>query len=490
MNKTLLNFAILASTLSTAIAQGEPSQNFPIENNGIYDGYEFNFEGLQSQNCEAAWAHSANYSNPINPFTSKVENGYLEIKTDGKQQGWNNYNIRFTELNCVQTYIDLTQQSNRKILLKFSSDVSFPQLLIVVVDKNGKTNVNEPNILSVTAGDTEILIDLPAPGQVSWNPSLPIYDDGFDFANIAGLRFYIRNSYQDDGVNIPSVEATVRFDKIYVGSAATRVNYSNNQNIVHPGHFRFNFSGTAAENCLGSAIGVIDGGRPAWRGNGYSYSISNGELIINTAGNQEYYSGPEFHFFGNNCEDRRSINLSNVDNKAISLKVNMSAGAQLVIQMIDDQGNFASANPVVLNLVPGTNIIDKEFIPQMSVFQGGPLNASNIVGFMLIIRDPNNETPNQQPIVTARFDYIEVADITTGLDISKISKATIKPNPAKDYILVEPNSIIQIYSLNGFLVKNTKDDDGKVDLKGIQPGMYLVKIFNNREIILNKLIIE
>ncbi|MFQ3576987.1 MAG: hypothetical protein SNJ77_11185, partial [Cytophagales bacterium] len=425
MKKTLLPLAIASAFVSFSQVSG----NMPTEPvNGQVLGYTFDWNGRQSDNCEAAYTDFFGAAG----YTTSVQNNGLMFQSNGTQTPFNYALFQFTEFegtDCDFAFVDMTNVNNRRIKVTLNSSIAVPQFLVAVFDNTKKGNFSNPAIVALSAGDNDFVVTMPESG----------YENGFDFTKVSGIALIVRNAF-DNG----NISANILIDKVLVGNAIPTTNFANNGNAFGSGFFKFGFEGNALENCVGEAIGVVEGGRGSWRGNGYTYGVSDGSLTINTLGNQEYYSGPEFHFFGSNCTDRKSIDLSNNDNKAISLKVNMSAPAQLVIQMLDDQGRFASNNPVVIELTEGDNIVNREFIPAMKEFNGSDLNASKIVGFMLVLRNGESETA-PKPTVTAKFDYIEVADITTGLVSKTYNKANVNPNPAKGFVNVDNNSTIRFF---------------------------------------------
>jgi len=79
-------------------------------------------------------------------------------------------------------------------------------------------------------------------------------------------------------------------------------------------------------------------------------------------------------------------------------------------------------------------------------------------------------------------------DISHGkpLNIQKhsISKYSVSPNPAKDYVLISSNSEselnrVEVFDVNGKLLANYKGDMSKIDISKLQHGLLILKIFDD-----------
>lgn len=77
-------------------------------------------------------------------------------------------------------------------------------------------------------------------------------------------------------------------------------------------------------------------------------------------------------------------------------------------------------------------------------------------------------------------------------------KLEIYPNPAKEFITIQLPvnnqrlSQVKLYDLNGRLVQEVKliDPSGKIDLKNLPQGMYLVKAISEKQVYIGKVLIE
>jgi hypothetical protein len=89
-------------------------------------------------------------------------------------------------------------------------------------------------------------------------------------------------------------------------------------------------------------------------------------------------------------------------------------------------------------------------------------------------------------------------DINTSVSISKISEDKfIYPNPANDELHVKnyktsntSDTFVMIYDLQGKLVIDIPIDSNPVNISNLSKGVYLVKIIDSGNIVVNKLIKE
>ncbi len=77
----------------------------------------------------------------------------------------------------------------------------------------------------------------------------------------------------------------------------------------------------------------------------------------------------------------------------------------------------------------------------------------------------------------------------TGVENSVASQKYIYPNPATDYVyLPVEKGFVKIYSLDGKLIKNLEINGSKLDISGINPGVYTIIINNANVSFTDKLI--
>jgi hypothetical protein len=65
------------------------------------------------------------------------------------------------------------------------------------------------------------------------------------------------------------------------------------------------------------------------------------------------------------------------------------------------------------------------------------------------------------------------------------------PNPVENYLTIRSNSPItkvEVYSLLGDLVKNVKTNFSQIDLRNLNSGIYMIKIYSNQFFVTKKLI--
>jgi hypothetical protein len=102
---------------------------------------------------------------------------------------------------------------------------------------------------------------------------------------------------------------------------------------------------------------------------------------------------------------------------------------------------------------------------------------------------------NSEIVVSARIDSSD-CPLTTGTDEYLVEAFKIYPNPSSGDVKIEHNftgkSTCIIYNVNGQKIATIpmKENENMVDVYGLTEGMYLIKIENNAQTYLQKLIIR
>ncbi len=97
--------------------------------------------------------------------------------------------------------------------------------------------------------------------------------------------------------------------------------------------------------------------------------------------------------------------------------------------------------------------------------------------------------------VSSAIDSVKhTISICTEINENSTSNISIYPNPAKNVINIEnaSNAFIEVYSLNGSLVKQQQlnTDFEKVDLGSLSNGNYILKLNNGNSSLTKKIVVE
>ena len=71
------------------------------------------------------------------------------------------------------------------------------------------------------------------------------------------------------------------------------------------------------------------------------------------------------------------------------------------------------------------------------------------------------------------------------------SDVNMYPNPVEQFLTVRSNSTItrvQVYSLLGDLVKDVRTNFSRIDMRNLNSGIYMIKIYSNQYFVTKKLI--
>lgn len=102
-----------------------------------------------------------------------------------------------------------------------------------------------------------------------------------------------------------------------------------------------------------------------------------------------------------------------------------------------------------------------------------------------------NTTPKVTTTTALRLDNISFTK--NNLAVIDINKTNIKtyPNPVIDFLNIKTDDIIksvEIYAIDGKLIKKIEGNNSKVDFRNYQKGSYLIKIETNKSIVSQKVI--
>jgi mannan endo-1,4-beta-mannosidase len=93
------------------------------------------------------------------------------------------------------------------------------------------------------------------------------------------------------------------------------------------------------------------------------------------------------------------------------------------------------------------------------------------------------------------FEQYCMASRNTETIINPISKEDLEvyPNPASNYIELQStlnNAIINLFAINGKQIIKTRLNDNKIDISGLQKGVYILKVTKDEKILVTKIIKE
>lgn len=224
MKRVLLSVFAMAAVSFAVNAQTNSitSGNIPSEDG---KGYQLMFNGTATDNC--AEGTTTNIPNSNNGLQSSyvmdsVGNGGLTISTDGTQEGWHNFPIRFYQENCADYNLDLTDTANQKLSLTVEASVAVGQFVVFFTDINGKLNDSLGNIVPLTVGTNELSFD-----NIDFHQWAST--DLLAMDSIAGIHFYFRNAWCDNNGNtsevnggcdgtVGSVDGTFTISNVTVGN--------------------------------------------------------------------------------------------------------------------------------------------------------------------------------------------------------------------------------------------------------------------------------
>ncbi|MDR0232626.1 MAG: T9SS type A sorting domain-containing protein [Dysgonamonadaceae bacterium] len=86
---------------------------------------------------------------------------------------------------------------------------------------------------------------------------------------------------------------------------------------------------------------------------------------------------------------------------------------------------------------------------------------------------------------------VTIALTTTGIDDVVANRLQIFPNPAKEDIFIKselPVEKVEIYSLTGNLLSSENNFKEKISVSDLSRGVYLLKVYTDKGIIISKII--
>ncbi len=115
-------------------------------------------------------------------------------------------------------------------------------------------------------------------------------------------------------------------------------------------------------------------------------------------------------------------------------------------------------------------------------------NAHNCVILDNAVKLDNSNNPIYRPV----WVYMLASDITTDIkELDPEQEISIYPNPTNSslsFIGLAENSLISIYDLMGKMLKNKTLSNNQIDISDLESNVYIITIFNNKNLITKKLI--
>lgn len=80
---------------------------------------------------------------------------------------------------------------------------------------------------------------------------------------------------------------------------------------------------------------------------------------------------------------------------------------------------------------------------------------------------------------------------TSGIGDNSPDVISIYPNPTSDYLFIKGKyTDVKLYTINGSLVNNQVDIEGKINVKNLATGIYLLKVYDNNKVSTHKVVIK
>jgi len=226
-------------------------------------------------------------------------------------------------------------------------------------------------------------------------------------------------------------------------------------------------------------VKVNNSGNAIWATQGfYKYnSYAKGKIDLNSQGHL-FFSGSfgTQAVFGNDTLQGASVGLQDI-----------------FLAEADTSGNILGAVSIL-----GTGSEDATFVTKVdyqdNVYVGGIFDG-------IITVNGNNlaSVGGQNDAFIAKYGSVCITGIASQEVTSKIDVLEVFPNPTSDYINIRLNtpnsnlqSTLQLYSINGVLVKETKMNNGnlKIDLQDLHPSIYLLKLTTSEGVYTKKVLVQ
>ena len=160
-----------------------------------------------------------------------------------------------------------------------------------------------------------------------------------------------------------------------------------------------------------------------------------------------------------------------------------SSGNDEIITKYSNNGNL-----VWVKAMQG-NETDRNWLSSIAVYDTTNVFAGGWFRNFLSIDGNDMLSTNRHGFVAMFGD-----DIIIGIkEVYNSTKINVYPNPAKDKITVSTdsplsNAKIEIYTVSGKLIKTSMLDKNRIDINELSPGSYIIKVYNNKEIMTGKFI--
>ncbi|MFM7023834.1 MAG: T9SS type A sorting domain-containing protein [Flavobacteriales bacterium] len=210
MRKLLLSAMAVSAIATSTFAQAPVSGN---QANLTSTGYNFQFDGALSDNCEKMGVPGRDISTEFAAYaTYSVSNGQLVIDKDGSKQAkdWESFPLLFTDAACNVVEIDLS--GGAAVEIKVNSSVAVPQMMFTVGNDDGFAD-NSPVLQPLSVGDNTITASIT--DWKTWEAK------AVDNTKIKAAVLGFRTSYDDvtkGGAAL--ISGTFKVDYIKIGNQA------------------------------------------------------------------------------------------------------------------------------------------------------------------------------------------------------------------------------------------------------------------------------
>ncbi|MFN3405206.1 MAG: T9SS type A sorting domain-containing protein [Cytophagaceae bacterium] len=280
--------------------------------------------------------------------------------------------------------------------------------------------------------------------------------------------------------------------------AQTNSDRSGNKPNAAKTAFQFQFNGNDQDNCPN--LIPYD----QWYiSNAYTVnSMGGGKLQVSTNGTQLGWHRINLRLSDANCNPI-SINLK--DHQSLQVKLTSSVAVpQFMVMLFDQNEQPADANPPVMELQVGENILNVTDLNFGKWNSTDKIDSTKIILLGLYFRkswDDNDGGASPSVVGTFDVDYIKIGDFTTIASVEKQlveSSLNVYPNPANGNVFVDYNASSQtevIFSdLSGkVLVRETKSyGSGTVSFETatFPAGMYLVTVITDNGAVTRKISLQ
>lgn len=402
MKKVLLS---LSGIFAIVMAFGQGSGNGPVNS---FTGFEYEFDYDNGANfCSDHWDSFDNAN--IDVTGAGSSDSYVNVNFNGSQTAYETMGNRFHQ-NCgvAELELDFSASGDNVIKARIAVNQDVQVILIAAVDYNENYTYADGTgadpVQVQTGGYVEVEFTIPS---TTWD------NKNLDLSKVVGWGIGIRDYNDKDAA--PSGLSTVSIDWIQFGSAASGNSSGDSENFRTPSGngYEFNFSSSAAANCVNSMNPTIYFGNAR---DGYTQSSTfDGSMTLTTDGTQLGGGSWQLAMHDRNSCTEQAVDMSSTAHRFIEVRIKSSVDVPEFVCLPFDQ-NFllGDKNADIKSLTANQWTIVTIDVSPMQNSGGDFLNSSNLHWLMLAFRNAYND--NQEGgstgsvIGTFEIDYIKMGD--------------------------------------------------------------------------------